>query len=365
MSVKSNTKRRRIWPIVVAVLAAILLAVVISIYLYWNGKLNLIHFDDGSREIDTSTSYEVNNEELDIGTLPDAPSGVEGSIHTDNAEIYQDEHIQNILLLGTDDRTREFSDNARADSIMVLSLNTELHTIKLVSIERGIGVPVPGRNDDWITHTFRYGGAKLTLDTVRECFDLDIDRYVRVNFHVFEDAINAIGGIDMSLTQAEADYLNKLSFLSGYRDFHAGMNHLDGLSALSYSRIRKIDSDWGRIVRQRKVIQAALNQVKNLGLTQLDALANTILPMVQTNLTKSEINSLLFEIPGFLSNGVVIDDMTIPTFETCWNSVGVDGRKMIGVDFAANAQILHDFFYSEKTSEEILSPAPESSSAAE
>lgn len=363
-SEKNNAKRRPVWPIIVSILAVIVLAAIAGVYLYWNGKLNLIHFDDGEREIDTSTSYEVNNDELDIGDLPDAPSGVESSIHTDNAEIYEDENVLNILLLGTDERSREFNDNARADSIMVLSLNTELHTIKLVSIERGIGVPVPGRNDDWITHTFRYGGAKLTMDTVRECFDLDVDRYVRINFHMFEDAINAIGGIDMNLTQAEADYLNDFSNLRPFGPFHAGSNHLNGASALAYSRIRKIDSDWGRIVRQRKVIQAALNQVKSLSLPQLDNLANTILPMVQTNLNKSEISSLMFEIPGFLANGVAIDDMTIPTYETCWNSVGVDGRKMIGVDFAANAQILHDFFYTEKTSEEILNPSSESTSSA-
>ena len=67
--------------------------------------------------------------------------------------------------------------------------------------------------------------------------------------------------------------------------------------------------------------------------------------MIETNLTKEEITSLLFEVPGFISAGANMEQMTIPTYETCWNSVGVDGRKMIGVDFAANAQILKDFFY--------------------
>ena len=68
--------------------------------------------------------------------------------------IYHDDNVINILLLGTDERTDEFNENARAVAIMVMSLNTKEHTIKLIGIERGIGVPVPGRNDDWITHTF-------------------------------------------------------------------------------------------------------------------------------------------------------------------------------------------------------------------
>ena len=233
---------------------------------------------------------------------------------------------------------------------MVMSLNTKEHTIKLISIERGIGVPVPGRNDDWITHTFRYGGAALTMQTVRDCFKLDVERYVRVNFNVVSKAIDKIGGVDIELTQAEADHLNsaKENYYESGSDIQtvrAGTNHLNGDTAMAYARIRKIDSDWKRIERQRTVIQAAINQVKNSDIFTLNALADAILPMVQTNLTKAEITRLMLEVPAFLSEGSKMEQMTIPTYETCWNSVGVDGRKMIGVDFEANAQILREFFY--------------------
>ena len=60
---------------------------------------------------------------------------------------------------------------------------------------------------------------------------------------------------------------------------------------------------------------------------------------------KAEITRLMLEVPAFLSEGSKMEQMTIPTYETCWNSIGVDGRKMIGVDFEANAQILKEFFY--------------------
>ena len=337
---------------IIIVISIVLLLTIVTLlgWAYYNSKLDLIQYDDGSKEIDTSTSYAIDNDELDIADLPDAPENVDasGGIEVLEGDIYHDNNVVNILLLGTDERTDEFNENARADAIMVMSLNTKEHTIKLISIERGIGVPVPGRNDDWITHTFRYGGAALTMQTVRDCFKLDVNRYIRVNFNAFKEGISAIGGIDIELTPAEAEYINNAARQDSSKEIQrvsAGQQHLNGATALTYARIRKIDSDWKRIERQRTVIQAAINQVKNSDIFTLNALADAILPMVQTNLTKAEITRLMLEVPAFLSEGSKMEQMTIPTYETCWNSVGVDGRKMIGVDFEANAQILKTFFY--------------------
>ena len=337
--------------IIITISIVLLLTIVTLLgWAYYNSKLDLIQYDDGSKEMDTSTSYAIDNDELDIADLPDAPENVDasGGIEVLEGDIYHDNNVVNILLLGTDERTDEFNENARADAIMVMSLNTKEHTIKLISIERGIGVPVPGRNDDWITHTFRYGGAALTMQTVRDCFKLDVNRYIRVNFNAFKEGISAIGGIDIELTPAEAEYINNAARQDSSKEIQrvsAGQQHLNGATALTYARIRKIDSDWKRIERQRTVIQAAINQVKNSDVFTLNALADAILPMVQTNLTKAEITRLMLEVPAFLSEGSKMEQMTIPTYETCWNSVGVDGRKMIGVDFEANAQILREFFY--------------------
>ena len=331
--------------LLIAALCLILVLVLIAAaYGYMQSKLSKIQFDEEIAVSDTGSS------EASSAVTEPEPEDREEAVQAE--EKLEDEDVMNLLLLGTDERTREFSENARADAIMVLSLNTREHTIKLVSIERGIGVPIPGRNDDWLTHTFRYGGAQLTMDTVNQCFDLDIDRYVRVNFHVFEDAIDAIGGVDITLTQGEANELNRHAGNAEYQPVQAGSNHMNGFMALQYSRIRHIDNDWHRIERQRNVVQAALQQVKSQTLVSLNELANTILPMIRTNLTKSEIVDLAKEVPGFIRAGIKIEDMTIPTQDTCWNSVGADGRKLIGVDFEANAEILNHFFYGE--SEKLL-----------
>ena len=339
---RSPKKSKRLRSLVVLCLSLVLL-IGLGGWLFLQSKLGLLNYDDGVQEIDTTTQLPLDG--LEIPELGEAPEDTDVLNNLPTDGIFHDKSIVNILLLGTDDHGKTFSDNARADAIMLLSLNTEKHTIKLVSIERGIGVSVPGRNDDWITHTFRYGGAALTMQTVHDYFNVDVDRYTRVNFQSFISGIDAIGGIDVTLTPEECTYLNNATGTT--KTVKPGINHLDGATALGYARIRKIDSDWKRIQRQRNVIQAALNQVKNSDLATLNKLADTILPMIQTNLTKSEITSLLLEVPGFISGGLQIEQMTLPTKETCWNTVGVDGRKMIGVDYPANAKILHEFFYGE------------------
>ena len=240
--------RKKTIGIIITISIVLLLTIVTLLgWAYYNSKLDLIQYDDGSKEIDTSTSYAIDNDELDIADLPDAPEDVDasGGIEILEGDIYHDDNVVNILLLGTDERTDEFNENARADAIMVMSLNTKEHTIKLISIERGIGVPVPGRNDDWITHTFRYGGAALTMQTVRDCFKLDVERYVRVNFNVVSKAIDKIGGVDIELTQAEAEHLNsaKKNYYESGSDIQtvrAGTNHLNGDTAMAYARIRKM-----------------------------------------------------------------------------------------------------------------------------
>lgn len=346
-----ENRKKKIWIIVICicVAAAIIFGMCWS---YYRGKLGLLQYDEGSRIVDTDVEMPI--DDLDIPDFGKGPQ--KGAADLPTGDVVTDQDVVNILLLGTDERSTEFSENARADSIMILSLNTQKHTIKLVSIERGIGVPVPGRNDDWITHTFRYGGAALTMQTVRDCFKVDVDRYIRVNFNVFKEGIDAIGGVDIDITQAEADYMNdpnaQSRYGTGIQTVKAGRNHVNGATALNYARIRKIDSDWRRIERQRNVIQAALNQVAKADLRTLNNFANTILPMIQTNLNSTEITELLFQIPAFLSSGAQMEQITIPAPDTAWNSVGVDGRKMIGVDFQANAEILQEFFYGEKANDQ-------------
>lgn len=325
--------------IVAAVIILIILAILIGGFAFVKGKLNLIDYDDGKKEYATIQEGDEDQLDLDLSGLEQVdPQGIP------SGEIYKDKNVINVLLLGTDERTKDFSDNARSDSMMLLSINTKEHTAKLVSLERGMGVPIlegPYKGQyDWLTHCFRYGGADLVMKEVRECFRVDVDHFVRVNFFSVESIVDLLGGIDIELTAAEAKYLNGMPG----RNFSAGVSHLDGEAALSYARCRSIDSDWQRVKRQQTVIQACADKLKGSSVSTLNELLNQILPMVQTNFTQGEITKLMLEAPEFL--GVEFERMTLPEHGTYGGMTGMGGRSMFAPDFAENAKILREFLYS-------------------
>ena len=259
-----------------------------------------------------------------------------------------------ILLIGTDERApgndlgnfgTAFSENARADACMLLSLDMKKHTANLISLERAIGVTIESHGEDWLTHVFAYGGADAMLKTVREQLGVPVYRYVRVNVGVAAQLIDAIGGVDITLTEAEAAALNGevYSNATTKNRVEPGLNHLNGFDAIAYARQRFIDSDFHRVQRQRNVLQAAIIQTKALSLKQLDHLLNVALPMVQTNFTRSEIAALLPKAPGFL--GVTLRQMTLPLKGMYGNKNTDDGRSMMMLDPQESMRILNEFLY--------------------
>ena len=373
-------KGGRIALIVVGIL--VVLAAVAGLYV--NGKLDLLRYNDGSV-----------SEVGDIGAEEDQDLDGTGLVHSDDemempeGSPFSDDNVLNILLVGTDERTEavndadafthlnqldgtedttEFSDDARADSMILVSLDIKDHIIRLVSIERGTAVPIlldgyEGQYD-WITHTFRYGGAKLTMKTVEDCFNVQVDHYVRVNFNSFVQIVDAVGGVDIDITDQEAKALNwevPSNSMLIVNHVDPGPNHFDGYTALQYARLRKIDNDWKRVERQRTVIQAVLNQVQNASVVELDNLLNTVLPLIQTNFTKSEIAALLVQLPGFL--GCDVQQMSMPLQGTYGTRTGMDNRLMYDPDWVVNIKALQDFLYNDKTADEVIAATPETAAA--
>lgn len=309
----------------IAILLVILLAeLAIAGAIYVNAKLDKIGFDKGEDQSADAWSK-------GLGKL---------------------DHI-NILLLGTDERASndlgdfgaDLKENARADACMLLSLDVKNHTAHLVSLERAIGVPVEGVGEDWLTHVFTYGGADAMLKTVREQFGVEVYRYVRVNVGVAADLIDAIGGVDITLTETEAAALNGEIYTNSTTKHRVtpGLNHLDGFDAIAYARQRFIDSDFHRVQRQRNVLQAAIDETKSLTLKQLDRLLDVALPMVQTNLTKSDIAGLIPKAPAFF--GVKLKQMTLPLPGMYGKKLTDDGRSLMMLDREEATRILNDFFY--------------------
>ena len=337
-------KVKRSVKIIIAVVLVIVLLLTSGVVFYLS-KLNLLQFSDGKFKWSGSID-ETDSETLEEASrMDEAIADLEEKDSIDaTGDIYKDKNYLNILLIGTDERTENFSNNARGDSCMIMSIGKRVGSLKLTSLERGMGVPIlDGKYKgkyDWLTHAFRYGGADLMMREVRECFKVDVERYIRVNLATFKKGIECVGGIDVTLTAAEAAYINTNIGRTGYT---AGLNHLDGTAALSYARCRKIDSDWHRIKRQRTVIQAVVTKTKDLSITELNDLLNNVLPLVQTNLTKLEITELLLSAPKY--RGVTIQQMTVPIKGSYGGMRGLGGRSLFSVDFETNAKALREFIY--------------------
>ena len=285
-----------------------------------------------------------------------APEPEEINPHLEQNKKWIDRDVMNILLIGTDERSDTFSDNARSDSMILASLNKKTNTVSLVSLERGIGVEVlEGQykgQEDWLTHMFRYGGPNLLIKTINKNFDLNIDHFVRMNFNAVRHMVDALGGVDIEMTAEEALYFWQVSDKDGtgthgpedFNDPEAGMHHLNGKWALYYSQLREIDDDWHRVQRQRNVIVQCADKLRNMSILDINNLANTMLPLVQTNLSKLEIAQLLLMAPQYRT--VSIQQMTIPAEGTfTGGKIGMGGRSLLDVDFDANSKIIRDFLY--------------------
>lgn len=255
-------------------------------------------------------------------------------------------NIANILVLGTDEREDEYSDSARSDSMMMVSVNKSKGSVKLVSFERATEVPIPGQSNDLLTHAFAYGGANLVIDNISKLYDVNVKRYVRVNFNTFQTIINSIGGIQIEITKEEDEYLQKYGIMCG----GAGVVTMDGFVALTFARARQLDSDWHRVERQRKVILAILDKVKQMSILEINNLIDKVLPLISTNMTGNEIRQLIKSIPSFLSKDIKTDQMTLPLAGT-YRGVKINGLNMYRVDFDINAKALKEFLQGTPASE--------------
>ena len=197
---------------------------------------------------------------------------------------------RNIALFGIDTRENTYEES-RSDCIIIASINQETKEIKLVSVYRDTYLEIPNRGLDKVNHAYAFGGPALSMSTLNANLDLDITEFVTVNFVSTVDIIDAIGGVEITVTSAEATQIPGISTEGTYT--------LNGQQALAYGRIRKIDSDYARTERMRTVVMALFEKAKKMNALELNELANQLLPEIYTNITKSEILSLIPKIASY------------------------------------------------------------------
>ena len=182
-----------------------------------------------------------------------------------------------VLMLGVDERK---GDRGRSDSIIVLTVNPNNHSVKMLSIPRDTRTEIVGKGkEDKINHAYAFGGVPMAMDTVENFLDIPIDYYVQINMEGFKDIVDAVGGVTVQ---------NDLQFTSGGYEFPKGELKLNGAKALSYSRMRHEDprGDFGRQMRQRQIIQAVINEGASLSsLTNYSNIFKALGNNVKTNFT--------------------------------------------------------------------------------
>ena len=300
-----------------------------------------------------------------MDSLINKTSKEEEVVPQEEIEVVEDEtpkahEVVNIMLVGADNLdwgNREASYvEQRSDVFKIVSLDYTNKTIKLTSLDRDIVVWIPDRNEvgdfgrfNW---AYSFGGAKYALNCINYNLDLDVSKYVSFSFAGFIEVIDTIGGIDIELTQAEADAFNGKTKSNAEMHTYAqeGINHLDGYDALAYSRQRYVDSDFVRMDRQSNVIKAVINKLKGSSFSELMEVINKCLPYITTNLTNSEIKTMLWDILSFdLGN---IKTQTFPvngTQDVAWNHSELGGYILRS--YSNQVIELHKYIYGTDTYE--------------
>lgn len=265
--------------------------------------------------------------------VPDAAS----DLGIDETDVQFDKKIINVALFGLDSRKPD-TFTGLSDCVMILSLNTETKQVKVFSVMRDSLVPI--RRNGTVSYNklnsvYQFGGSTLAIKTLNECFGLDISEYVTVNFYGLAHIIDAVGGVDVTLTQEEVtargtthqsginDYIDEICQYMGEdarsnRITTAGTQHVNGIQAVAYSRIRYVKNTWGgvddfgRTDRQRYVMEQLFNKALTLSKTQYVSLAKALLPYVETSLSYRETLSLA---TGILLKSPTFEQMRIPRYE--------------------------------------------------
>lgn len=242
----------------------------------------------------------------------------------------------NILLIGQD--AREGETQARSDSMILCTYNKKTGQMTMTSFLRDLYVPIPGYGSNRMNASYTYGGAALLKKTISQNFNISIDGCVEVDFSHFSDIIDSMGGVEMELRQDEANVINQQTGSS----LTEGTHRLNGFQALTYSRIRSLDSDgdFSRTNRQRKVINALADSLRGSSIKELTPLISKILPMLSTDLNRGQLFLYAVEILPHLSQMDILSQ-SIPA-EGTFTDQNIDGMAVLVADMEAQHRQLRE-----------------------
>jgi LCP family protein required for cell wall assembly len=272
-------------------------------------------------------------------------------VDTEDLEIYQDTgNYTNIALFGLDSREGELEDGVRSDCMMIASINNKTKEVKLLSIYRDTMLQQSDGSYDKANAAYSYGGPQEAIALLNRNFDLDIRKYMSINFNALSDVIDLLGGIEIELTEEEVfwtnGYATETSKVVGKEKIEltqAGLQLLDGVQAVSYTRIRYTEGDdFKRSERQRIVLEQVVAKAKTASLSTLNKIVNQVLPQVSTNLSATDFLGLAASVARY----EIVEMAGFPfDVTTCEDVIGLEGSYVVPLGFADNVRQMHHFLF--------------------
>ena len=251
-------------------------------------------------------------------------------------------YVTNILLIGTD--ARQTGEPCRSDAMVLLSWNRQKRTMVLSSVLRDLYVPMEGHRDNKLNSAYAFGGGEYLCSVLRQMLNLDVTRYITVDFTAFSALVDALGGVSLDITAEEASVMNGLLPVGSSRlPLVSGTQHLNGAQALAYVRNRSSPmGDFDRTDRQKKLLAQIFSQWKQADFSTLISLPDMLLPYVSTNISAAELKQWLSLAVDCLDYEICFS--TVPakgtyTFET------ERGMSVIKADLTENIYYLYRQIY--------------------
>lgn len=266
------------------------------------------------------------------------------------ASMYDDD-IMNVLVIGSD--SRSVDERGRTDSMIILSINKNNKEIVMTSLMRDMYVEIPNNGWSKLNSANVYGGPELLMDTIELNFDIRIDKYIYIDFYSFVDIVDAVGGIELDISDEEAAGMtapmaeqNKIMGNPKGTDYltEGGKLKVNGNQALAYARLRYVgNADFERTERQRTVISKIMEKAVTFNPIKLDKFAKASLSHITTNMTKTELQIFANKAPFILRYET--KQLRIPE-EGMYSYGSHDGQSTLDVDFGACKQALKEKIYS-------------------
>ena len=273
----------------------------------------------------------------------------EPSISNNDSEFKEVEGITNVLLIGVD--ARDLDEPCRSDSMIIATLDNNNKKVKLTSLFRDTLVDIPGHGEAKLNAAYMLGGPELLMKTVKETYNVSIDKYIIINFWGFETIVDYIGGIEVDVKDYQLEELNKyIGESTGGNDCpveKAGIQTLNGKQALSYARIRyNVGDEYERTDRQREVIFKVIEKLQNTKPSKYLGIMNTMLEYIKTNIDPLEALNMAYTIYKLPS--LDVEQLQIPLVALSETRNYKELGSVFLMDRLQNASILYNFIYENK-----------------